>query len=136
MAMRAEEVDPHWQINVNRQLDSFGKQLTAFQDTVVKRFDAFSVEMAALRRQDDLGMAERQNHEYRLKLLEDATKASSGTTVQDALMNQRLTALENAPKEAQQRFMMWIAGGGCLYMLVSVCITVIGIALTYLLSHP
>lgn len=51
------------------------------------------------------------------------------------VMNQRVTSLENAPKEAQARLTLWLLGGGCLYMLLSVCVTVIGIAVTYLVTH-
>lgn len=50
-------------------------------------------------------------------------------------MNLRVTTLENAPKEAQARWNLYMLGGGCLYMLLSVSVTGLGVLISYLVSH-
>lgn len=138
--MAIDEVDPHWQINVNRQLADFSKQLNAFQETISKRFDVFSVEISALRRQDDLGTAERQNIDFRLKLLEEGVKQRAQAPIQEALVNQEVLALRKElkrirkqPKDAAQQVYQQkilsanqqIALTGAVALIVTVVVTLL-----------
>ena len=47
----------------------------------------------------------------------------------------RVKTLENAPKQALNRWMVYLSAGGCLYMLLSAGITAIGVAASVLLTH-
>lgn len=90
----------HW-VNINEQLKSIATQVREI-----------ATELVTLRRQDDLGTAERQNMLY------------------------RISQLEKRPQEDRNRWTMYTLFGGCLAMIVQTVITVaIAVATIYFTQH-